>query len=524
MHTVRQACLAVAAFLVVALVCSPLLQAQTAPPAGLDLYVARVMEEFDVPGVAIAIVKDGKIVLTKGYGVRELGKPQPVTDSTLFGIASNTKAFTAAALAILVDEGKITWDDPVTKHLPSFQLYDPYVTRELTIRDLLTHRSGLGLGAGDLLFWPQTTFTRAEIMRRIRYVKPEHGFRSRYAYDNILYLVAGQIVEAVTGRTWDAFLKERIFVPLEMNSTNTSIAALRPGMDFVTPHARVEGKITPIAWNNIDNTAPAGAINSSVADLSKWVLTQLNRGQMPNGSRLFSERQSREMWSPQTIMPIGDPAPSLSKLKPNFACYALGFRVSDYHGRKLVDHTGGLAGLVSKIQLVPEENLGIIVLTNQEENGAYQAIIYHLLDHYLKLAPTDWITAFREAKSRQLAEAAEVEKKQSSSRSINSKPSLPIEKYAGTYDDAWYGTATVRLESGRLILRLDHTPAMVGELEHWQYDTFRTRWRDRSLADAYVTFSLDQNGAIQAMKMVAISPLADFSFDYQDLSFKPLQP
>jgi CubicO group peptidase (beta-lactamase class C family) len=496
--------------------------AQSAPPKDLDDYVARVMKEFEVPGIAVGIVKDGQVVLTKGYGVRELGKPEPVTDNTLFGIASNTKAFTVTALAILVDEGKIAWDDPVTKHLPWFQLYDPYVTRELTIRDLLTHRSGLGLGAGDLLFWPQTSFSRDEILRRMRYVRPGHGFRSRYAYDNILYLAAGQIVPAVTGMSWDEFVKQRILTPVGMTSTNTSVTALKPGMNVVTPHARIEGSVHPIGWNNIDNTAPAGGINSSAAEMSRWMLVQQGHGSLGGGKRLFSEVQSREMWSPQTIMPIGDPAPSLAKLKPNFASYALGFRVSDYQGRKLVDHTGGLAGLVSKVQLVPSEKLGIVVLTNQEENGAYQAIIYHLLDHYLKLPPTDWIAAFKAAKEKQLADAADVEKKQSVERATDSKPSLPLPSYAGVYEDAWYGPTTITLEKGVLVLRFDHTPAMIGELEHWQYDTFKTHWRDRTLADAFVTFSLNANGGIEQMKMQAVSPLADFSFDYQDLLFRPV--
>ncbi|HYG99055.1 MAG TPA: serine hydrolase [Terriglobales bacterium] len=500
---------------------SALLVAETTPPPDLDAYVARVMREFEVPGLAVAIVKDGQIVLAKGYGVRELGKPERVDEHTLFGIASNTKAFTAAALAMLVDEGKISWDDPVVKHLPWFQLYDPYVTRELTIRDLLTHRSGLGLGAGDLLFWPGTTYTRDEILYRMRYVKPASSFRSQYAYDNILYLAAGQIIPAVTGKSWDDFVKERIFAPLGMSSSNTSVSAFKPGDNITTPHARIEGRVNPIKWMNIDNTAPAGAINSSAADIAKWVLVRLNEGKLANGSRLFSEQQAREMWSAQTIMPIGEPPAPLRALKPNFAAYALGFRVSDYRGRKLVDHTGGLAGLVSKVEMVPEENLGIVVLTNQEENGAYQSVIYHILDHYLKLPATDWTTAFRNEKNRQLAEAAEVERRQSTARNPNARPSLPLEKYAGKYNDAWYGTATIKLENGKLVMQLDHTPAMVGELEYWQYDTFKTRWRDRTLADAFVTFVLKADGGIEEMKMAPVSPLADFSFDYQDLLFRP---
>lgn len=506
----------------VLLAASASLFAETAPPPDLDAYVARVMKEFEVPGLAVAIVKDGQVVLAKGYGVRELGKPERVDEHTLFGIASNTKAFTATALAMLVDEGKLSWDDPVVKHLRWFQLYDPYVTRELTIRDLLTHRSGLGLGAGDLLFWPGTTFTRDEILYRMRYVKPASSFRSRYAYDNILYLAAGQIIPAVTGKSWDDFVKERIFGPVGMTSSNTSVSVFKSGDNVTTPHSRIEGRVQPIPWMNIDNTAPAGAINSCVADMAKWVLVRLDQGMLSNGSRLFSERQAREMWSPQTIMPIGEPPAPLKALKPNFAAYALGFRVSDYRGRKLVDHTGGLAGLVSKVEMVPEENLGVIVLTNQEEAGAYQSIVYRILDHYLKVPATDWTTAFRNEKNRQVAEAAEVEKKQSSTRNLNTRPSLPLERYAGKYNDAWYGTATIKLENGKLVLQLDHTPAMVGELEYWQYDTYKTHWRDRTLADAFVTFVLKADGSIEEMKMAAVSPLADFSFDYQDLLFRPV--
>jgi hypothetical protein len=240
--------------------------------------------------------------------------------------------------------------------------------------------------------------------------------------------------------------------------------------------------------------------------MAKWVLVRLNNGQLSNGSRLFSEQQAREMFSAQTLMLIGEPPAALRPLKPNFEAYALGLRVSDYRGRKLVDHTGGLAGLVSKVQLVPDENLGIVVLTNQEETGAFQAIIYHILDHYLGAPANDWTTAFRKEKDRQLAEAAEVEKKQSQSRNVNSKPSLPIEKYAGKYNDSWYGSATIKLENGKLLLQLDHTPSMVGELEYWQYDTFRTHWRDRTLADAFVTFVLRHDGSIEEMKMAAVSP------------------
>jgi CubicO group peptidase (beta-lactamase class C family) len=504
--------------------------AQTSAPPDLDAYVARALKEFEVPGLAIAIVKDGKVVLTKGYGVRRMGEAAPVDEQTLFGIASNTKAFTAAALAILVDEGKISWDDPVTKHLPGFQMYDPYVTREMTVRDLLTHRSGLGLGAGDLMFFPPTTFTREEIVAHLRYIKPATSFRSKYAYDNVLYLVAGQVVAAVSGKSWDDFIKERIFAPLGMAASNTSVKDLRPGGNFVSPHQKVEGRLQPVPYMNLDNTAPAGAINSNVAEMAKWVIAQLDEGLISstndgqNGNhRLFSQRQSREMWSAQTPIAVGNPPPPLSALRANFSAYGLGWGLNDYRGHKVVSHSGGLAGMVSRVRMMPDLKLGVVVLTNQEAGGAMEAITFHIIDHYLNASATDWISAFRAVAEQQLAQAKEVEKKQSVARSTESKPSLPLAKYAGRYNDAWYGEVTITLEADKLILRFSRTPGLVGDLEHWQYDTFVARWRDRSLnADAFVTFALKPDGGIEQMKMVPVSPLTDFSFDFQDLLFIPV--
>jgi CubicO group peptidase (beta-lactamase class C family) len=497
--------------------------AQTASaPQDLDAVAARVLKEFEVPGLAVAIVKDGKVVLAKGYGVRKLGEPTPVDENTLFGIASNTKAFTAALLAMLVDEGKIGWDDPVVKHLPAFQLYDPYVTREMTIRDLLTHRSGLGLGAGDLLWWPPTDFSREEIVRRFRFVKPESSFRSRYAYDNVLYLVAGQVITVVTGKSWDDFVKERIFTPLGMTTSNTSVAALMSSANAATPHAKIDGSLRLLAPQPLDNVAACGAINSSVAEMAKWLIAQLNRGGIGEGRRLFSERQSREMWSSQTITPLSDPPPHLAALKSNFSAYGLGWGLSEYRGSKTVSHTGGLLGFVSRVTLVPDLNLGIVVLTNQQSGGAFQSLTYRIVDHFMNAPATDWIAAFKKSEEMGRARAAEVEKRQAAARAADSRPSLPTAKYAGRFTDAWYGDITISLENNKLVLRFSHTPLLVGELEHWQYDTFVVRWRDRSLeADAFVTFALKPDGSIEQIKMVAVSPLTDFSFDFHDLLFVP---
>ena len=500
------------------------LQAQNAPPADLDAWVARSMKTFDVPGLSLAIVKDGKVIVAKGYGVRKLGEPATVDENTLFGIGSNTKAFTTACLSMLVDEGKISWDDRVYERLPGFQMYDPYVSHEMTIRDLLTHRSGMGLGEGDLLFWPPTTYTRDEIIHKLRYMKPASSFRSKYAYDNLLYMSAGQIIPAVTGTSWDDFVRQRIFVPLGMNNTTVTNTTFKAGDNVAYPHSALDGTLTVIPFENLDNAAPAGSINSSAADMAEWLLVQLNRGKfVDRDGRLFSEARSRDMWSPQTILPINDPPPPLAGLKPSFADYGLGWSLRDYRGRKQVGHTGGVAGFVSRVMLVPEENLGVVILTNAEEGGAFDSILYHVLDHYYHVPSIDWIAAFKAAKDIEEQNAAEVEKKQANTRDANSRPSLPLEKYAGTYGDAWYGTSTIRIEGGKLFLTFDYTPNMVGELEHWQYDTFVTHWRVRTTADAFVTFALKPDGSIDRFTMLPVSPLADFSFDYQDLEFRPVK-
>ena len=493
-----------------------------APSADLDEFVANSMKTFEVPGMAVAIVKNGRIVLSKGYGVRKLGEPKAVDEFTMFAIGSNTKAFTTAALATLVDAGKLGWDDHVYERLPGFVMYDPNVSHELTIRDLLTHRSGMGLGEGDLLFWPHTTYTRDEIIHKLRFMKPHSSFRSHYAYDNLLYMTAGQIIPAVTGTSWDDYIREHIFGPLSMKHSVVSNKDFRLGDDYAWPHSRVDGKLQVVPLEDLDNVGPAGSINSCAADMARWVQLQLNHGKFADhDGRLFSEQQSKEMWSPQTILPVGDPPAGLAGLKTNFADYALGWGLREYHGRKLVGHTGGVSGFVSRVMLVPDENLGVVILTNAEEDLAFDAILYHVLDHYLHVPPTDWIVAFRKLEDQQKKEAEDTMKKAEGARASGSKPSLPLEKYAGTYNDAWYGGITVRQENNGLVISFDHTPGMIGDLQHWQFDTFKAHWRLRTIEDAFVTFSLNPDGSIDSARMSAVSPLADFSFDYQDLLLKP---
>ncbi len=504
------------------LVASAALSAQQ-PPADLDAYVARAMQTFQVPGMAVAIVKDGKVVLSKGYGVRSIGDPAPVDENTLFGIGSNTKAFTAAAIATLVDSGKLNWDDPVYQRLPGFQMYDPYVSHEMRIRDLLCHRSGLGLGEGDLLIWPHSDFTRDDIVYKVRFLKPYTSFRSTYAYSNLMFIVAGQVVAHNSGKSWDDYLREQIFLPLGMTHTNTTPNDFRPGANWASPHALIDGKLQIVPRTNLDNAAAAGAINSSVADMSRWLLLQLNRGAIPSSSnRVFSEKSSYEMWSEQTPTPIHSSHEQLRPLVPNLSGYGLGWALRDYKGRKLIGHNGGLAGYVSRVLLVPQENLGIVILTNAEQDLAYESVLYHILDSYLGGESRDYLPIFKQLDDQSKKKADESVSKAETSRASNIGPSLPLEKYAGSYSDPWFGSVSLRLESGRLILHLPHSPQATAELQHWQYDTFKTKWNDPHADEAFVTFALKPDGSIDHFTMAAVSPLADFSSDYQDLYFTPL--
>jgi hypothetical protein len=337
-------------------------------------------------------------------------------------------------------------------------------------------------------------------------------------------MTAGQIIPAVTGTSWDDYVRQRIFAPLGMTHTTLTNSNFKAGDDYASPHSRVDNKLQVIGFEALDNAGPAGAINSCAADMAKWVQLQLNRGKfVDHEGRLFSEERSREMWAPQTILQTGNPPPPLAGLKANFADYALGWGLRDYHGRKLIGHTGGVAGFVSRVMLVPEENLGVVILTNAEQGGAFDAILYHVLDRYFNLPPTDWIAAFKTVDDMEGKDAAETMKNAEGARAADSKPSLPLEKYAGAYADAWYGPITIRMENGGLVITFDHTPSMIGDLQHWQYDTFKAHWRARTIEDAFITFSLKPDGSIDSAKMAAVSPLADFSFDFQDLLLRPVE-
>jgi CubicO group peptidase (beta-lactamase class C family) len=500
-----------------------------APPQGLDERVEKLRKTLGVPGVAVAIVENGQTTLAKGYGVRDLRTGRPVDANTIFETGSTGKAFTAAALAILVDRGKIRWDDKVIDHLPDFRMYDPWVTREMTIRDLLVHRSGLGLGAGDLLFLPSSTLTRKETVRRLRHIKPATSFRSGYAYDNVLYIVVGQLIEEVTGQSWEEFMKAQVLRPAAMNGSTVSDATRLATENRGRPHARLNGPVRGLgeqvtiedSKNSKHNAAPAGGLAISANDMSRWLGIQLGRGKLPaSGARLFSESNSAEMWKPVVIKPIATLPPELKPVQPMFSTYALGWDVQDYRGEKIVWHGGGAFGTISAVVLIPERNVGFFLTINSEDGQMVRGLMYELLDHYLGLPNGGWPekldarTAKRNAEALKTLEAA-------ASKPAKVGPSLPIARYAGAYNDPWYGTVTVRQKDKRLIIDFPHSPGMSATLRHWQYDTFRTDFADKSIEPAYVTFALDAEGRIERVTMKAVSPLADFSWDYHDLEFRP---
>ncbi len=477
--------------------------AMAQPPQlqGFDEYVTKAMKDWDVPGSAIAVVKDDKIVFAKGFGVRRLGETTPVNERTMFAIGSSSKAFTAAAIALLVDDGKVKWDDPVTKHLSGFELYDAYASQQMTLRDLLCHRSGLE--RGDLM-WYGSSFDRNEIVRRVRFLKPSWSFRSNFGYQNIMYLAAGQTAAAVSGKSWDAIIKERIFAPLGMKESNTSINDLKGMANVASPHAKIDDKVQAISYRNIDNIAPAGSINSNVMEMAEWVRLQLGEGSF-QGKRLISSGAIKEMHMPQTLIRADFPWTMMAQ-EAHFIAYGLGWFLNDYRGRKIVHHGGNIDGMSAQVALIPEEKLGLVILTNM--NGTFMpiALQYRVFDAFMNQPQKDWSADLLKGMKALEVQAKDAEKKQIDARAKDTKPSLALEKYVGTYEDPMYGEAKVSLENGKLVAK--YGAAFTGDLEHWHYDTFQTKWRDVAITGKMmISFALGTNGQVTEMK---IEGLADF--------------
>lgn len=492
------------------------------PPRDFDSYVARVLETFEVPGAAVAIVKDGRVVLARGYGVRELGATERVDAHTTFGIASNSKAFTATALGMLVEEGKLDWDTPVVEYLPWFRMSDPYVTAHLTVRDLLVHRSGLSLGAGDLLWWPPSIYSREESVRRLAHVPLAMPFRANYAYDNVLYLVAGELIAEVSGMTWERFIETRLLDPLGMSDSEPAYEPAAARGNVAGTHAPVDGVVRAVAPFASGNANPAAGIMSSATDISKWMIAQLDSGRVGE-ERLWQRSTQQQLWTIVTPIPSGVPAVQLAPLRSAFNGYGLGFFLRQFRGHQIATHTGGLPGYLSLVIMVPELKLGVAVLTNQESGPAFNAIGYHVLDWFIRPdTPHDWLAAMRWSAERSAAFITSSDSATAAARDPNTTPSLPLARYAGTCRDPWYGDVVVAQDAdGSLDIRMAPTPMLVGDLEHWQHDTFVARWHDRTLrGDAFVTFLLAPDGSVERMRMLPFSESVDFSFDFQDLELE----
>ena len=438
-------------------------------PRSFDAYVAKAMKDWKVPGMAIAIVRGDSIVFAKGYGVRKLGDPTPVDPHTVFAIGSSTKAFTSAVVAMLVDDGKMKWDAPLTTYLPGLQLDDPYAARELTVRDVLSHRSGLA--RGDFM-WYASTYERQEVLRRVRYLKPSWSFRSNFGYQNIMYLAAGQAAAAASGHDWDTLIQERIFAPLGMRESSTSVRALAAMPNVAQPYAEIDGVVTNVPYANIDDIGPAGAINSTVLDVAQWIRLQLGDGKF-SGKQLVSSANLAQTHTAQTVMKY-EPPWSLYFPEAHLMAYGMGWFVNDYKGRIAVHHGGNIDGMSALVALLPEEKMGTAILTNM--NGSLLPFImaHRIFDDQLKLAPTDF-----SGEMRVTADS--------------------LEQYAGTYTDSLYGDMIVRVQDGKLTL--SYGGESDADLEHWHYDTFRAVWKNRLLGKPMVTFIVDGTPKVASMRL-----------------------
>lgn len=487
--------------------------AQSEVVPGLTQWIEQAMDDWDVPGLALAVVREDSVIFAGGFGVREVGRQEPVDERTIFAIGSASKAFTATAMGVLVDEGEVEWDDRVIEHLPGFRLYDPYATREMTLRDLLTHRSGLS--RGDLA-WLGGAFDRDEVLRRVRHLEPSWSFRSRFGYQNIMYLAAGEVIEEVTGKTWDAFVTERFLVPLGMTESSTSVNALPGKSNVATPHAEIEDSVRTVAWRNIDNIAPAGSINSNVIEMSEWVRMWLDTGESGDeaaspdedgsgeGRAILSDTVAREAFTPQMLI-RKEGYWALIAPGAHFIAYGLGWFLNDYKGHRIVQHGGNIDGNSALVAFIPEASVGLVVLTNMNGTALPTAVMYHVFDAMLGVdTDRDWSERLLEG-TRELEESAEEQRQQQdSARVAETVPSLPLEAYVGTYVDSLHGELDVSLEGDHLVIR--NQTAFTGDLSHWHYDTFRVTWRDLILGTGLVTFTLDQRGRPAAVQL----PQAEF--------------
>lgn len=472
----------------------------------LDAYYAKALKEWDIPGMSIAIVKDGKIIFSKGYGVKEAGKNEPPDENTLYAIASNTKAMTAAMIAQLVEEGKLGWNDKVKKHLPYFELYDPYVSSETTIRDLLSHRVGLGTFSGDII-WYRSTLSAEEVVKRAKHLPRAYDFRSGYGYSNVMYLAAGEIIKKITGKSWGESLNERILKPLNMNRSVWSANEVQEKGNAASPHALMDGTHKPIQWENWEAIAAMGGVISSVKDISQWMIMNLNNG-VYNSDTLFSLASRNLMWTPHNSFVVDHTRPEKAV---HLRGYALGWTISDYYGRLRVGHTGGYSGMLSAVTLIPDEKLGVVVLTNGMK-PIFGPLVSYTVDAFLKTPVKDWSAEGLEAYKKNKDTRIDERKK---ARVMNTKPSVDITKYVGEYVAPAYGKIFVTNDGGKFRITFEHTPDLAATLDHWHYDVFKMTWEKSDpltwFQHATVKFELDNNNNVTGLSFDV--PNDDFWFD-----------
>ena len=474
----------------------------------------QTLKAFNIPGLAIVAVKDGKVILAEGFGVRDIESQEPVTKNTLFGIASHTKAFTAAAIAHLVDQGKLHWDDKVTDYLPDFKLSDPELTHRLTIRDLLSHRSGLGLGAGDLMIWPNTDKSVDEIIAGLANVPMDHGFRTQFAYNNLMFLTAGELIHQVTGVPYSDYIEQTFFEPLNMDESVVGFSNIPTSNDNVAVGTiEKDGELHRFPLDFLEDFGGAGATAASVDDMGNWLITQLQHGKSPSGEQVFSPESQHQMWQLTTPIGVSDKAAEQGTF---FQGYGLGWFVKDYHGVKQVYHSGGILGMLSLTTLIPEENFGITVVSNQQAFGGLTAITQEALEQVLNLPDQDWVAEQSENYRQFMQRKTDFKIPKPDTEE---DATLAQQAYVGTYTDAWYGDVEVRMQGDELRLDFTHTPMLKGTLEHYNGDTFIVHWDEPLLeADAYVRFELNEDDSIKQATMKAVAPFTDFSFDFHNLT------
>lgn len=492
--------------------------------AEVDALVEKSLKEFNVAGVAVAIVKEGKVIHAKGYGVRSMTTKQPVDVYTNFQIASNSKAFTTAALSILIDEGKISWKDKVKDHIPEFKMYNEYVTENFLIEDLLCHRSGLGLGIGDLMMFPDgTDFTIKDVLTNFQYFKPVSAFRTQFDYDNQLYTVAGELIARVSGMTWEKFVQTRIMEPLQMDHSFSAIADIKDKSNLAVPHSTEtpDGKMKTIDhFVEIINGA-AGGILSNVDDMSKWMLMQLNKGRYGenNSKKIFSEARQREMWEIHTVQ-RANPNPRYNQ---HFNGYGLGWGLSDIKGNLRATHTGGLPGMLSIVNLIPDLNLGIVILTNTENGGGalFSAVNNTIMDSYLGLDDFGWVNRYSSALKDRRINADSVTAKVWQTVAANKTTKINNANFTGIYEDKWFGKMEVFEKNNQLWIKAYRSPKLNGPMHFYKANTFAIKWEYQDMnCDAFAMFNLDEEGKAQSIKMKGISPNIDFSFDFHDLDLQ----